>query len=126
MKRNDPILDRKIFKAIAYECNYKDFSKEALADGKRICSWSDSLWSLINAKNTWTSSVLKLDVLLRGKDELGFYQNYVYLLVKKDSPIGWDEYLKSLGYSFTKQEVNVAAYTVEWDEKIDEYLLEVD
>ena len=124
--KNELITDREVFEAFAYECNYKDFSKDIYSNGKPVYNWSEALWSLISAKNTYTNSVLKLDVFIRGKDENGFYQNYIYLLVKENSVIRWDEYLKSLGYGYSKRRIKVCRYIIEWDEQFDEYLLEVE
>ena len=120
-------MEKEIIKAFAYECNYKDFSKATNKDGKPIYDWGEAVWSLFNAKNAYTSSVLKLDVLQRGKDDNGFYQNYIYLLVKEDSDIRWDDYLKSLGYGFTKDTVNVEKIILDWyEEPYDDFILEVE
>jgi len=124
MRPSEKTVEKEVFKAIVYECNFKDFSKDVTKDGTPIHDWSEALWHLLNAKNTY-NAVLKLDVLQRGKDENGFYQNYVYLLVEEDSDIDWDGYLKYLGYGFSKSEVNLCRYILEYDEKIDDYLLEV-
>ena len=126
MEMIDKVVGFDVIKAIAYECNYKDFSKAVYKDGRPIYDWSEALWSLLNAKNIYHREVLKLDVLQRGKDDTGFYQNYIYLLVPENSGILWDDYLISLGYVYSKDEIEVCRYYIDYQEGIEDYLLEVE
>ena len=119
-------MERELIEATVYECNYKDFSKATTKDGTPIYDWSNAVWSLYNTKNSYSNAVLKLDILQRGKDENGFYQNYIYLVVKRNSEYMWEEYLKSLGYGFSKYEITLCRIFIGYEEGIDEYLLEVD
>ena len=117
---------REIIKAIAYECNYKNFKKDTDMDGDPIYDWGEAVFALFNAKNSHERSVLKLDIMQRGKDDNGFYQNYIYFVVKKDSPVLWDEYLTSLGYVYTKKEINLCKIVIDYTEGIDDYIVEVE
>ena len=105
-------MERELIEATVYECNYKDFSKATTKDGTPIYDWSNAVWSLYNTKNGYSNAVLKLDILQRGKDENGFYQNYIYLVVRRRSEYMWEEYLKSLGYVNLENPsvINIYAY----------------
>ena len=119
-------MERELIEATVYECNYKDFSKATTKDGTPIYDWSNAVWSLYNTRNGYSNAVLKLDILQRGKDENGFYQNYIYLVVRRHSEYMWEEYLKSLGYVYSKYEITLCRIFIDYEEGIDEYLLEVD
>lgn len=114
-------MEREKIKAVEYICGYKSFKKE---EGY---NWTSAIWDLFNFKNTWSnSSIIKLDVNQFGKDDNGFYENYIDLIVSVDSKVDWDEYLSGLGYGFTKHDITVMKYIVDWDENIDEVVVEVD
>ena len=115
------MMEREKIKAVKYICGYKSFKKEEGYD------WTSAIWSLFNARNMYShGSIINIDVGQFGQDENGWYENYVRLIVNKNSRINWDEYLSDLGYGFTKHDITIMKYIVDWDENIDEVIIEVD
>lgn len=104
-------------KATEYIMNYKDFQG---TDEE----WSMNVWELFNRKNN-SNDVILLDVLQGGNDGMGFYPNFIKLIVKNECNFNWEEYLHSLKYHYRIYDVNVMYFVVDWNEDIDEYIVEV-
>ena len=121
-------MEKEIVKATEYLMNWKNFSKETTRDGEPIYDWSDALWRLFNAKNSSRHDIYKLDVIQGGKDENGFYPNIVQLIVKEEDEynVDWDGYLSSLGYNYSKYEINLLILHPEWNEDICDAIVDWD
>ena len=110
-------MKTKVTKAKEYIMNYKDFKGNE-------CEWTENVWRLFNAKNNNRKDVILLDVLQGGKDENGFYPNFIKLVVTENSAIDWELFLSLLKYDYKIYDVNVKTIFVEWVEDIDEYVVE--
>lgn len=111
---------KRIIKALRYQMNYKDFKEENYYNE----TWESAIWSLYNRKNNGYGKIKSIDVGQRGRDNNGFYQNYVQVITTIDADL--DEWLETLGYVFQKDEINLLEYQVEWDENIDEVIADFD
>lgn len=104
-------------KAVEFICKYSDFTGD---------DWNGALWELYNGINTYGWKAIKLDVRQLGRNESGFYENYVNLIVPVDNADRWAKMLDVLGYGFTREEITVLKYIVEYNPDIDEVVAEID
>lgn len=111
---------KRIIKALEYQMNYKDFKEDNYYNE----TWESAIWTLYNRKNNGYGKIKSIDVGQRGRDNNGFYQNYVKIIATLDADL--DEWFEKLGYVFQKDEINLLEYQVEWDENIDEVIADFD
>lgn len=109
-------------KGMQYTMTYSNYRTENVNGLK----WGDAIWELFNTKNMGYRDVYQLDVLQAGKNDYGFYENFIRLTVPVEDQQIWDDYLWRLGYGFKKDEVTLLRILVEWDEGIDEVVAEFD
>lgn len=113
---------QEIVKATEFSMGYKNYND----DNPNGLKWGQAFWELANIKNMGIREVYKLDVRQAGKDDWGFYENFITLIVPKEDEQIWTDYLPRIGYRFTKYDINLLRITAEWDEGIDEVIAEFD
>lgn len=97
---------------VVYTMMYSEFNQENLSGN----TWSSAIWELLSRKATFSTSICSVEVLQTGKNENGLYENYVKLVVPKDSTIDWDDNLTWWGYGYEKYETTMSTFYVEFGE----------
>lgn len=122
-------FEKELTEAYCYTCSFNEFSNETTKDGQPIYDWADAWWRLLNIKNSYSrnnTGILILEMRQGCRDENGFYPNFVYLVVEKNSGWDFDGLLESLGYKYKKSEHKVMTLFLDYDDtkNIDDVLVE--
>lgn len=102
---------REKIKAVRYAMPYHKFNEKNYNQR----TWTDAVWELYNIKNMFGSGIIKLDILQAGKNEQGFYENYIEMYVEKKEEAFWDDRLAGLGYGYDKDDATVLKIVPNWE-----------
>jgi len=113
---------QEIVKATEFSMGFKGFNDHNPSGLK----WSDAFWEVANMVNCGIREVYKFEVRQAGKDDNGFYENFISLIVPMSDSRIWGEYLERLGFGYREYTINLLRITAEWNEGIDEVVAEFD
>lgn len=102
---------REKIKAVRYAMPYHKFNEKNYNQR----TWTDAVWELYDIKNMFGRGIIKLDILMAGKNEQGFYENYIEMYVEKKEEAFWDDRLASLGYGYDKDDATVLKIVPNWE-----------
>lgn len=102
---------RENVKCVRYAMPYRKFNEKNYNQR----TWTDAVWELYNIKNMFDRGIIKLDIMQAGKNEQGFYENYIEMYVEKKEEAFWDDRLASLGYGYDKEDATVLKIVPNWE-----------
>lgn len=85
-------------------------------------NWGESYFEFLNAYNSYNNWALKFEMNQGGKDENGFYPNYMYIAVDETCADSKRDLLERYGFNFNEYHETINKIIIEdWDEYMIEY-----
>lgn len=103
-------------KATIYYCNFKNYTGD---------DWDGDVLRLFSKNATYSHLFAKIELRQGCRDENGFYPNYLYIVVDgEDCQFNVDEMLEAYGFGFRKRRAKVIKVFTDYNDDIDDILIE--